>query len=80
MEIMSLTKAKTMLHADLVVTEWQSTVRCPTCTQLKVTMPTAENCLAIKQTALEEWEKKVTKKHEALKALMEQHNKKYNMT
>ena len=43
-------------------------------------MPTADNCLAIKRTSLEEWEKKITKKHEALKALTQQHNEKYNTT
>ena len=43
-------------------------------------MPTADNCLAIKQASLEEWEKKINKKHEALKTLTEQHNKKYNAT
>ena len=43
-------------------------------------MPTADNCLAIKQTPLEEWEKKVIKKPEALKELTEQHNKKYKTT
>ena len=81
-EIVSLIKAKTLLHPDVVVSEWRSTVQCPSCdtTRLKVSMPTADNCLAIKQTTLEEWEKKITKKHEALKALMEQHNKKYNTT
>ena len=70
------------LHPHVVATEWQSTVQCPTCdtTQLKVTMPITDNSLAIKQTALDVWEKEITKKHEALKVLMEQHNKRYNVT
>ena len=81
-EILKLIKSKTLLHPDVVVTEWRSTVQCPSCdtTRLKVTMPTADQCLAIKQTSVEEWEKKINKKHEALKALMDQHNKKYNTT
>ena len=81
-EIVKLIKSKTLVHPDVVVTEWRSTVQCPSCdtTRLKDTMPTADNCLAIKQASLEEWEKKINKKHEALKTLTEQHNKKYNMS
>ena len=81
-EIVNLIKSKTLQHPDVVVTEWRSTVQCPTCdtTRLKVTMPTADNCLAIKQTSLEESEKNIVKKHEALKDLTEKHNKKYNTT
>ena len=67
-EIVKLIKSKTLVHPDVVVTEWRSTVQCPSCdtTRIKVTMPTADNCLAIKQTPLEEWEKKITKKRQKL--------------
>ena len=62
-EIVKLIKSKTLLHPDVIVTEWRSTVQCPSCdtTRLKVTMPTADNCLAIKQASLEEWERKSTR-------------------
>ena len=75
-------KSKTWQQLDVVVAEWRSTVQCPTCdtTRLKVTMPTTDNCLAIKQTPLEEWEKNIVKTHEALKGLTEKRNKQYNAT
>ena len=41
-------------------------------------MPTADNCLAIRQDFLEELEKKIMRKQEALKDLIRQHNDKYN--
>ena len=81
-DIVNLNMSKTLQHPDVVVTEWRSTVQCPTCdtTRLKVTMPTADNCLASKQTSLEEWENNIVKKHEALQDLTEKRNKKYNAT
>ena len=59
-------KGKSLLHPDVFVSEWRSTVPSPACdtTRLEVTMPTADSCLAIKQAPLEEVEKKILKKHE----------------
>ena len=79
-ELKALIKSKSLVHPDVAVIEWRSTVQCPTCdtTLLKVTMPTADNYLAIKQTSLDEWEKKIARKQEALKAITATHDKKYN--
>jgi len=79
-EIRALIIAKSIQVPDLVVSEWRSTVQCPVIdvTLLKVTMPTADKCLAIKQSAVDDWEKKLVVKHTALRDIIQAHDAKYN--
>ena len=71
---------ETLEVPDVVVSEWQSTVPCPSvdASLLKVTMPTADNCLAVKQAAIDDWEKKLVAKHTALQDIIKEHDEKYN--
>ena len=79
-EIRDLIMSKTLEVPDVVVSEWQSTVPCPLvdASLLKVTMPTADNCLAVKQAAIDDWEKKLVAKHTALQDIIKEHDEKYN--
>ena len=79
-EIRTLIMSKTLQVPDVVISEWRSTVPSPVMDVglLKVTMPTADNCLAMKQSAVDDWEKKLVAKHTALQDIIKLHDTKYN--
>jgi len=79
-DIRDLIMSKSLEVPDVVVSEWRSTVPSPSCdvSILKVTMPIADHCLAIKQAAIDDWEKKLVVKHGALQDIIQAHDKKYN--
>ena len=79
-DIKALIISKSLEVPGLSVSEWRSSAPSPVMdvTVLKVTMPTADNCLAIKQSAVDDWEKKLVVKHASLKEMIQAHDAKYN--